>query len=170
MPEPALAAAQLDGMQAALASMFEDRRAFLRVQSGWLATAVFASVYGAAQGTWMGAGFFVGPMLSFAFALAVGRAMYRRSVRPLLLADRSAAGVVCRACGGEVAAGRGLVRCTHCGAHNVVGDGVAMRATAGVASARFARAGTAMTRAMVVSLVATMSGFAGTVLAWQRCC
>jgi hypothetical protein len=169
LPAAALAAAQLDGMHAALAAMFEDRRAFVRVQSGWLATAVFASVYGASQGTALGALFFLGPMLSFAFALAVGRAMYRRRVRPLLLAVWSERGAACRACGGDVPAGRGLVRCRHCGAHNVVGDGAAMRATAVVASVGLASAGAWMTRVMVVSLVATMSAFAGTVLAWQRC-
>jgi hypothetical protein len=178
------AVAQLDTTHAALARIFEDRRAFVRVQSGWLATLLAVLAYvGHGLATAPGArvagalgpiAFVAGPMLGFAVALALGRRAYRRHVRPLLLArpPRAAGSPVrCRACGGDLPDGRdAFTRCPYCGTHNLVTAELALeraslvgadeawaRARAHAAGARTARTSSVMTRAMLAGFGATLA-------------
>ena len=131
----ARATAQLDGLQAALARIFEDSRAFWRVQSTWLAALAFVAaftIHGVATAhdrvpiaqalagpAWIG-----GISVSFAVALAAGRAHYRRRVRAVLHA-RTPRGpgkpAGCRACGADLPDGPGpFLRCAFCSTHNLV--------------------------------------------------
>lgn len=133
---------QFDRTQAALAHIFEERRAFLRVQGSWLVVLGFVLAYTVA-GSWSviasappafraglalqaatGPMFVGGIALSFAVALFVGRVGYRRRVRPLLLARpaRTAGGPMrCRSCGGDLPDQRGpLIRCSYCSTQSLV--------------------------------------------------
>jgi hypothetical protein len=131
----ARAAAQLDGLQAALARIFEERRAFWRLQSTWLAALVFVAaftIHGVATAPYRvpiaqalaGPAWIGGIMLAFAVALAAGRAHYRRRVRAVLHARApripgKPAG--CRACGADLPDGPGpFLRCEYCATHNLV--------------------------------------------------
>jgi DNA-directed RNA polymerase subunit RPC12/RpoP len=136
----ARATAQLDGLQAALARIFEDRRAFWRMQSTWLGALVFVlayTIHGVATApfrvpiahalagpVWIG-----GVMIAFAVALAAGRAHYRRRVRALLRARpprMSGKPAGCRACGADLPDGPGpFLRCDYCATHNLVTRDVA---------------------------------------------
>jgi hypothetical protein len=138
----AASVAQLEGLSAALASIFEDRGAFLRVTSPWLVVAVLVTVW-QLLGSWsaidkapsnlklplmlyaaMGTLWISGICLAFVVALAVGRSRYRRAVRPLLMARpprRPGAPSRCRACGGDLPDDRGpLIRCRFCRTHSLV--------------------------------------------------
>jgi hypothetical protein len=134
--------AQLDGLSAALASIFEDRRAFLRVAAPWLVVALLITVY-QITGAWgaisaapgnlrlslllyavMGTLFTSGIALSMMLALWVGRVHFRRAVRPLLIGRpprEPGKPARCRACGGDLPDERGpLLRCRYCRTHSLV--------------------------------------------------
>jgi DNA-directed RNA polymerase subunit RPC12/RpoP len=132
--------AQLRGVDAALASIFEDRKAFLRVCALYVGVALL--VFGASVAQTVpaigavferlprvdavsilaaqsvGPVFILGIALSLAIALAFGRAQYRSSIRPLLLArlpDRPGLSFGCRACGASLPPSqRPDVRCQYC--------------------------------------------------------
>jgi ribosomal protein L40E len=137
--------AQVQGMEAALARIFEDRRAFLRVSGIYLATGVVIFAVSVASmlmtsapnaavpsnirlELWLGA--LTSPVLvfglaaSFGLALLGGRIHYRGQVRPLLLArpiDMGAAQFGCRACGAPLATGADIsVTCRYCGSMNLI--------------------------------------------------
>jgi hypothetical protein len=134
--------AQLEGLSAALASIFEDRRAFVRVAAPWLVIAVLITAYQIA-GSWaaisrapenmrvslmlyalMGTLFTSGIALSLMLALFVGRIHFRRSVRPLLIGRpprEPGKPARCRGCGGDLPDERGpLIRCRFCRTHSLV--------------------------------------------------
>jgi LSD1 subclass zinc finger protein len=139
-------AAQVRGVDAALASVFEDPKAFWRVSGIYFAVALVVFAYASSQLAMavgphldrlspglvlqMVVGQAVGPLfilmisISFAVALAEGRVHYRKQVRPLLLARPSVYenGLFsCRVCGGQLPAGRGVdVRCSYCNTVNLV--------------------------------------------------
>jgi DNA-directed RNA polymerase subunit RPC12/RpoP len=136
--------AQLRGVDTALASIFEDPRAFLRVSGLYFAFAVF--IFGASiaqllsalpdvrrlspgilltmvASQLMGPLAILGVALSLAIALAHGRSHYRKNLRPLLLAraGRNQVSFACRACGGDLPpAVRADVRCPYCSTLNLV--------------------------------------------------
>jgi DNA-directed RNA polymerase subunit RPC12/RpoP len=137
--------AQLRGVDAALASIFEDPKAFLRVSGLYFAFAVlllgaslsqlFSSVLPNVSRLPLGvilsllAGQLIGPLsilgfaFSFAIALAHGRSHYRKTLRPLLLAraGRDHVTFACRACGGDLPpAQRADVRCPYCNTLNLI--------------------------------------------------
>lgn len=137
-------AAQLDGTQAALARIFEDRGAYLRVTGIYLAFFAFVSVY-AVVNVWgavdkapanvvpmIVVSALSGPLMigglcvSMGLALAVGRLQYRRSIRPQLLARpplTPGAPMRCRGCGADLPAQRdAIVRCAYCGTSSVVSN------------------------------------------------
>jgi len=154
------AVAQLDGMSAALARVFEQRGAFLRATGTWLF--VFLLVVGyAIVGSWSGierapaklqatlvVEALLGPMwiggvtLGIAVALFVGRVGYRRTVRPLLVARpprAPGAPMRCRACGGDLPDGAGpFVPCGYCRTQNLIATSA--RALASDQEAAHARA------------------------------
>jgi DNA-directed RNA polymerase subunit RPC12/RpoP len=139
-------AAQVRGVDAALASVFEDPKAFWRVCGLYFVFALFLLVYVSWQlASTLGprldtlshallipiiVGQATGPLsillisISLAIALARGRAHYRRHVRPLLLArpsDGHGAGFLCRACGGTLPVTRTVeVRCPYCSTANLM--------------------------------------------------
>ena len=139
-------AATLRGVDAALAGIFEDRGAFLRVSGLYFAVAglVFATTLvsfctsvlpsvdklPSAALLQMVVSSALGPLLtlsigaSFSIALWRGKAHYKRSVRPLLIArapQMPGAACRCRACGGELPrAERADVRCVYCDTTNLV--------------------------------------------------
>jgi hypothetical protein len=139
-------AAQVRGVDAALATIFEDRKAFLRVSGLYAIVALLVLCFASAQlvsalgphwdrlsgavvlsvvvGTAMGPLFVLCIAASFAIALARGRAHYRKRIRPLLLARlpvSPGAAFACRACGGGLPqAQRVDVRCTYCHAINLI--------------------------------------------------
>jgi DNA-directed RNA polymerase subunit RPC12/RpoP len=185
----ARAAAQLDGLQATLARIFEDRRAFWRVQSTWLAAFAFVAaftIHGVATAhyhvpiaqvlagpVWIG-----GIMLAFAVALAAGRAHYRRRVRALLYARAprvpgKPAG--CRACGADLPDGRGpFLRCAYCATHNLVTRDIAADRARILSEDEAASRGRAhrvvgevstirMTRVMVIAIAAVYAAQIGIV-------
>jgi DNA-directed RNA polymerase subunit RPC12/RpoP len=138
--------AQLRGIDAALASVFEDRMAFVRVAGAYFALSALiflgaslnvASVLWSHQGqlsaqvvSELGIGALLSPLFvlgiaaSLAFALARGRAVYRRRIRPLLLARpplQVGVGLRCRTCGGILPEARSVdVRCSYCGTVNLI--------------------------------------------------
>jgi DNA-directed RNA polymerase subunit RPC12/RpoP len=137
-------AVQVRGMDASLAHMFEDRGAFLRVSGMYLAVAFAVLAYtgiqlfslsdvfdkvGAKDAGQMVLGSMLGPTImlglgaSFAVSLAVGRAHYRRTVRPLLLAkppERAGMRLRCRVCGGDLPETHAAdVRCAYCNSVNL---------------------------------------------------
>ncbi|HEY4158925.1 MAG TPA: hypothetical protein VGM29_12540 [Polyangiaceae bacterium] len=139
-------AASLRGVDGALASIFEDRGAFLRVSGLYFAVAalVFGSTLVSFANTVlpnvdklpsgalleMAASSALGPLLvlciglSFSVALWRGKGHYRKTVRPLLLARApqiAGAACRCRACGGELPrAERADVRCVYCDTTNLI--------------------------------------------------
>jgi hypothetical protein len=135
---------QVKGMDATLAHVFEDRRAFLRVSGVYLAIAALILAFALYQlfslsenlqrvsleaAGQMVLGSLTGPFLllavafSLAVALAVGRAHYRKLVRPLLLArapERAGMRLRCRVCGGDLPETRAAdVRCGYCHSVNL---------------------------------------------------
>jgi len=138
--------AQLRGVDVALASLFDDRSAFLRVAGVYFALAfvIFAGVsFNLVQTVWgrmgqlgpqvvaeIGVGSLLSPCLvlgiavSLVIALARGRALYRRRIRPLLLARPPAsegAALRCRTCGGALPEARSVdVRCVYCRSVNLI--------------------------------------------------
>jgi hypothetical protein len=119
--------------------------------------------------------FVLGFTLSFPFALLVGRFSYGRSVRPLLAARPPfypGASMRCRACGGDLPLVRdAFVSCRFCRTQNVLaketGDQArrhldaevaAHRARASGALAGTSRAGTHMTRTLIVCFVLVYVG------------
>lgn len=138
--------AQLRGIDVALASVFEDRLAFLRVAGVYfgLATVIFIGTsLNTASMLWsradqlspksiaeLGVGALLSPLfvlglaISLAVALARGRAQYRRRIRPLLLARPALqAGIAlrCRTCGGDLPEARGVeARCSYCRTVNLI--------------------------------------------------
>jgi DNA-directed RNA polymerase subunit RPC12/RpoP len=179
---------QIDRAQMALARIFEDRKAFFRVQGTWLFVFVVVVAY-SVLGSWsvianappgFGVGLaihaLVGPMfvggiaVAFAVALWIGRAGYRRSVRPLLTARpprQPGEPVRCRTCGAGLPDERGpLIQCRYCDTHNLVTAEIQedrtrllseeeddYRRRASGAVAQTARRAVHMTRTLVVSIV-----------------
>ncbi len=143
--------AQLDGVQAALAHIFEDRAAFFRLTTPWLAVGAFVTVYqlvnawpiiarspaayrlGFALYAAMGTLWLSGIALSFVIALSLGRLLYRRNVRPLLQGRPPRVPGQpqrCRGCGADLPDERGpLVRCQYCSTHNLVSAHTAAEST-----------------------------------------
>lgn len=135
---------QVRGMDASLAHMFEDRGAFLRVSGMYVAVAVVVLAYTGFQlfelsdvfdkvstkdagqmvlGSLLGPTLMLGFGASFAVSLAVGRAHYRKMVRPLLLAkppERAGMRLRCRVCGGDLPETHAAdVRCAYCNSVNL---------------------------------------------------
>lgn len=140
-------AAQATGIDAALAHIYEDRRAWLRVTGLYLAVALVSTaggIAGGAEGVYrasavgqglevllvMAPGLFALPSLllggcfGVAVSLAYGRGIYRREVRPLLLATPpiyEGAPFACRACGGPLPVSRDVdIACAYCSTSNLV--------------------------------------------------
>jgi hypothetical protein len=137
-------ALQVRGMDATLATIFEDRMAFARVSGLYLAMAFVIVAMVAAQ--WLSFGalpalappaladmllaqatapmLMLGVGLSFALALGYGRSHYRKMLRPLLIARiarEPGARARCRVCGGELPEARSVdVRCEYCRSLNLV--------------------------------------------------
>ena len=143
---------QLDGVQAALAHIFEDRAAFFRLTMPWLVVGAFVTFYQLVNG-WpiiarspaayrfgfalyaaMGTLWISGIALSFVIALSLGRLSYRRNVRPLLQSRPPRVPgqpLRCRGCGADLPDERGpLVRCRFCSTHNLVSAHTATESTA----------------------------------------
>ena len=143
--------AQLEGAQAALASIYEQRGAFLRVMGPWPILAAIVIGYAIVNtvttldalprsvpdsvrlqlilGAAYGPLFLLGIAVSFPIALLVGRMSYRRSVRPQLLARpplAPGAAMRCRGCGAPLSPTREpFARCRHCQTPNLVSEEVA---------------------------------------------
>jgi hypothetical protein len=141
--------AQLEGVEGALASIFEGRGAFLRVLGPWPLLALVVCGYGIysaivtvenlpkAAGDAVAAELIVahayGPLfvlgitVSFPTALLVGRSLYRRRVRPLLAARPPrwpGAPMRCRGCGADLRPSReAFSPCPYCRTQNLVGEG-----------------------------------------------
>lgn len=137
-------ALQLQGMDVALAHVFEDKRAFFRVSGVYLATALlilFLSVGSLLsngvsdrvpenyrQSMWMhqlfAPGMVLGVALSFGLGLLGGRSHFRRRVRPLLMArplQAGHAGFGCRVCGAELRPGADAsATCPYCNSVNLL--------------------------------------------------
>jgi hypothetical protein len=136
-------AAQLQGTEAALGRIFEEKAAFVRLATPFAFVFVISIVYAAVNvrtafestndtsiqlqlvaGSLMGPFLIGGFVLSCVLALAVGRFSYARTVRPRLRA-RSAlfpgAPMRCRACGGPLLAQRvAHVTCAYCNTTNLL--------------------------------------------------
>jgi uncharacterized Zn finger protein (UPF0148 family) len=138
--------AQIQGMDAAFARIFEDQWAFLRVAGIYLAMAglvlgvslitMFSNpaiasdrvTAGVRAQLWLGAltgpALVLGIALSFGVALLEGRRHFRRSIRPLLLArpiQMGGHGFACRVCGGPLATGSDVsVTCRFCDSVNLI--------------------------------------------------
>lgn len=137
---------QLEGTGRALAHIFEDRGAFFRATSSFLAVTAFALVYSVLSAaprmvddpraivlvllynvlpilTFVG-----GFTLAIVLSLALGRRRYRREVRPLLLAlppRAPGAPMRCRGCGADLPglgpnATAGLLACPYCGTQSLL--------------------------------------------------
>ncbi len=139
-------AAHVRGVDAALAGVFEDPMAFVRVAGLYVAVAslvVGASLVNLALGVLPNVGhlgladlaamilgqamaplFLLAMALSLGTALLAGRIHYRRALRPLLLArppPQAGAPFACRACGGELPPSRSASTvCVYCRATNLV--------------------------------------------------
>jgi hypothetical protein len=136
------AAGQLEGLERALAYVFEDRGAFFRATSAYLVVFVMVCVLTAFQSCSVLAGApddlevglvlyaLLGPALAggfvvaFGFALLAGRFRYRRAVRPHLFARPPAqpgTPARCRACGADLPPARAAVTtCRFCATQNLV--------------------------------------------------
>jgi hypothetical protein len=133
---------QLQGVESTLGHVFESRWAFLRASGFFLVVASVVLVYALAQ-AWpmitaappglrptlvinmlIGPMFVAGIALSICAALLVGRASYRRRVRPLLFARpprQVGAPCRCRACDAPLPDRRDpLVQCEFCGTQSLV--------------------------------------------------
>ncbi|HVR18595.1 MAG TPA: hypothetical protein VMS65_02825 [Polyangiaceae bacterium] len=197
-------AVQVKGMDATLAHIFEDRGAFLRVSGMYLVIAGVILAYTAWQlvalspvfekvsvkdagqmvlGSVMGPIFMLGFAFSLAVSLAVGRAHYRSSVRPLLFArppERAGMRLRCRVCGGDLPETRAAdVRCTYCNSVNLApkelqsGHAQALSAEAEKLKARVSGASVAtmsiakrMRVALIVCVVLTGAIAYGVPMAW----
>jgi predicted amidophosphoribosyltransferase len=177
----AASVAQLDGVESALASIFEQRGAFLRVTGPWPVLAAIVIAYAAINavttlgalpravpdsvrlqllvGAAYGPLFVLGIAVSFPVALLVGRTRYRMRVRPLLLARpplAPGAAMRCRGCGAPLSPTReAFSRCRHCQTQNLVTDEVARqqgRLLAEEAASYRARAMGAVSSASTASL------------------
>jgi hypothetical protein len=152
-------AAHVRGFENALAGVFEDPRAFLRVSG--LYVAVASLVLGASMVNMVltvlpnlehlslaeVAGLLLAQALApfgllavagtFGAALLTGRIHYRRRIRPLLLARppaQAGAPFACRACGGALPAARsGSTSCIYCHATNLVPEALHGRLAADLA-------------------------------------
>ncbi len=139
-------AAHVRGLDAALAGVFEDPMAFVRLAGLYVAVAVLvvgASLVNLALGVLPNAGhlglaalagtiltqamaplFLLAMALSLGTALLAGRIHYRRALRPLLLArppQQAGAPFACRACGGALPPSRSeSTVCVYCRATNLV--------------------------------------------------
>jgi hypothetical protein len=146
--------AQLGGSEAALASIFERRGAFLSVMGPWPLLAVLVVAYSAFRtytildalpasvpdavrvelviAAAYGPFFVLGITVAFPIALLVGRLSYARRVRPLLAARvprYAGAPMRCRACGGDLAGERSeIVTCRYCRTPNLLSQPVAAEA------------------------------------------
>jgi DNA-directed RNA polymerase subunit RPC12/RpoP/uncharacterized protein YjeT (DUF2065 family) len=197
-------AVQVRGMDATLAHVFEDRAAFLRVSGVYLVVAGVVLAYTAWQlvelshvfdkvsakdagqmvlGSLVGPVFMLGFAFSFAVSLAAGRAHYRKSLRPLLLArppERAGMNLRCRVCGGDLPEARAAdVRCTYCNSVNLApkalhtGHAAALTAEADALKARVTGANVttmsiakSMRVALVVCMVLTGAAAYGVPMAW----
>jgi hypothetical protein len=162
------AAGQLEGLERALAHIFEDRGAFFRATSAYLLVFVMVCLLTAFQSFRVFAsapddlelGFvlyaLLGPALAggfvfaFGFALLIGRIRYRHVVRPHLFARpplQPGTPARCRACGADLAPARAAVTtCRFCSTQNLVTPEV-MRHIAGGADAEAAFYRSRVTRA-----------------------
>ncbi len=139
-------AGNIKGVDAALAFIFEDRRAFLRATgiyvvvslvvlgvssvnlcvglSGHVNTLSWRVLAQMLVSQAMPPTLLLCIAASFAIALARGRSQYRRVLRPLLMARpavTSGAPFSCRACGGSLPAQRSVeARCSYCDTTNLI--------------------------------------------------
>lgn len=138
-------ALQLRGMDGALAHIFEDRAALLRVSGVYLVVALVMLAFATSQLTALAPTFerlplqtagemvlasMMGPIvvlglaISFAVALLVGRAHFRKTLRPLLVArlpEHAGLRFRCRVCGGDLPEARAAdVCCAYCSSVNIV--------------------------------------------------
>ncbi len=142
MRHAALAAAQLQGAEAALGHIFESPWAFVRAAGLFIVVAFIAGGYSliSAWQIWNTAPVSVrtsliintamfpaavgGFALSICVALAIARRSYRRAVRPLLFARaplQPGLPARCRACGGPLPDGRdAFVMCRYCNTQSLV--------------------------------------------------
>ena len=135
---------QVRGVDATLATIFENRAAFWRVSGLYLVVALIVTVIGSVQfvslpnletipfellielllNQAIGPLIFAGVGLSFAVSLAYGRYHYRKAMRPLLLAkppSQPGARARCRVCGGDLPETRSVdVRCGYCHSINLI--------------------------------------------------
>lgn len=136
-------ALQLQGMDVALARVFEDKQAFLRVSGVYLGTALVVLLISVAsllssgiservpenyrRSLWVHQLFAPGMLLGVAFSLGLGlwggRSHFRKRVRPLLMARPLYAGDTgfgCRVCGGELGtSSEAYATCPYCGSVNL---------------------------------------------------
>jgi hypothetical protein len=136
-------ALQVRGVDATLATIFEDRSAFLRVAGLYLVVALVISASAISQLVSLPAEkippaalveviaasstapvLVLGIALSLALSFAYGRWHYRKLLRPLLLARVPAgegARARCRVCGGDLPPTRGVdSRCSYCRSVNII--------------------------------------------------
>ncbi len=140
--DAARSVAQVEGLERALSSIFEQRGAFLRATgtylfffmlvTAWAALSAYRVVVDAPGelqlaillNAAMGPCFVGGLVVAMAFSLFVGRVSYRRKIRPLLFARPSripGAPARCRACGGDLPHAEGpLMSCRFCATQNLV--------------------------------------------------
>lgn len=192
-------AAQASGMDRALGHIYEDRGAWLRVTGLYLTIALLSmamgvvSLWGAVeQASTVGQGtevllvalpgmlaapmLLLGGCIGVAVALTYGGVLYRRDVRPLLLASPPAyqgAPFGCRACGGALPMSRDIdVACPYCrtanlvptawhGAHvsGLVAEAEARRASTHGASARSITLAGRVRTAFILTAAAWTFGF-----------
>ena len=146
--------AQISGSEAALASIFERRGAFVAVMGPWPVIAAIVLAFSAYQtcatlaalpaavpdstridlavaGAY-GPFFVLGITLAFPIALLVGRVSYARNVKPLLaakVARYAGAPMRCRACGADLPSERSaFVTCRYCRTPNLLSQPVAAEA------------------------------------------
>jgi hypothetical protein len=138
--------AQVEGMERALATMFEEKGAFLRATGAYLVVLALVCVW-AGVAAWpilttspgqfraglllyaaMGPAMVGGFVLAIGFALLVGRMGYRRRVRPLLYARPPRAPGApsrCRGCGADLPTSRSpIMPCRYCQTQNLVTEDI----------------------------------------------
>ena len=137
-------ALQLQGMDVALARVFEYKQAFVRVSGVYLGIALVVLLLSVGsllssgvservpenyrRSLWMHQLFAPGMLLGVAFSLGLGlwggRAHFRKRVRPLLMARplyAGHAGFGCRVCGGELRpSSEAGATCPYCGSVNLL--------------------------------------------------
>ncbi|HEY3500473.1 MAG TPA: hypothetical protein VGK73_37530 [Polyangiaceae bacterium] len=166
---------QVRGVDATLATIFEDRMAFVRVGGLYVAVALIIVVAASSQlisipvekiptetlveliaAQLTGPAIMIGIAFSFMLALGYGRFHYQRSLRPLLVAQlppEPGARARCRVCGGDLPEARGVdVRCIYCRSVNLI-----PKALHGAQAQALAREADALRAKLTGVNVATMS-------------